>query len=102
MALTRHSLPFIGPNPASPRRPTFHLAPNHASRVEGCGMREACLEADGVSRRHPSGRGVSGVSLALHPGEVLGVTGPNGSGKSTLAAVLATLQPPTAGTIRWF
>lgn len=65
-------------------------------------MRDPCLEADGVSRRHPNGRGVFDVSLSLCPGQVLGVTGPNGSGKSTLAAVMATLQPPTAGTVRWF
>lgn len=65
-------------------------------------MREACLEADRLCRRHPNGRGVFGVSLRLCPGQVLGITGPNGSGKSTLAAVLATLQPPTAGTVSWF
>lgn len=65
-------------------------------------MPEPCLEADAVSRRHPNGRGVFDVSLALRPGQVLGVTGPNGCGKSTLAGVLATLHPPTAGAVRWF
>lgn len=38
------------------------------------------------------------VSLALAPGEVLGVIGPNGAGKSTLLRVAAGLLRPSAGT----
>lgn len=38
-------------------------------------------------------------SLALHPGEVLGVLGPNGAGKSTLLRALAGLLPCRAGRI---
>jgi ABC-type multidrug transport system ATPase subunit len=36
------------------------------------------------------------------PGDVLGLVGPNGSGKTTLLRVLATLDPPTSGCVRWF
>jgi ABC-2 type transport system ATP-binding protein len=59
------------------------------------------LEAENVSRRYKSsGRGVTGVSLAVDPGEILGLVGPNGSGKSTLLRVLSTAIDPDSGTFR--
>jgi ABC-2 type transport system ATP-binding protein len=59
------------------------------------------LEAENVSRRYKSsGRGVTGVSLAVEPGEILGLVGPNGSGKSTLLRVLSTAIDPDSGTFR--
>lgn len=41
------------------------------------------------------------LSLAVAPGEHLAVVGPSGSGKSTLAAVIAGVERPTAGAVRW-
>lgn len=43
---------------------------------------------------------VSGVSLTLRAGEVLGVVGPNGGGKSTLLLLLAGLLRPTSGSVQ--
>jgi peptide/nickel transport system ATP-binding protein len=40
-----------------------------------------------------------GISLALGPGESLGLAGGSGSGKTTLARVLVRLVPPTAGRV---
>ncbi|HEX8589148.1 ABC transporter ATP-binding protein [Pseudomonas sp.] len=42
---------------------------------------------------------LSGVSLAIRPGENLGIVGPNGSGKSTLLKLLAGIQTPTRGEV---
>jgi len=42
---------------------------------------------------------LSGVSLGLHPGELVVVLGRNGSGKSTLARLLNGLLLPDSGTV---
>nr|WP_307671535.1 ABC transporter ATP-binding protein [Streptomyces sp. V2I9] len=41
------------------------------------------------------------LSLTIAAGEHLAVVGPSGSGKSTLAAVLAGVERPTGGAVRW-
>jgi len=41
---------------------------------------------------------VEGASLAVEPGELVGIVGPNGSGKTTLLRMLAGLLPPQQGT----
>jgi ABC-type multidrug transport system ATPase subunit len=48
----------------------------------------------------PRPRGLAGVSLALLPGEIIGVVGPAGAGKSTLLQVAAGCAIPQAGEAR--
>jgi ATP-binding cassette subfamily B protein len=59
-------------------------------------------EALQVDYRLPDGRirrALDGVSLEVHPGEVIGVAGKSGCGKSTWLKVLMRLLHPTAGSV---
>jgi putative ABC transport system ATP-binding protein len=42
---------------------------------------------------------VRGISLAVKPGELLGIIGPSGSGKSTLLGMIGGLDSPTSGRV---
>jgi branched-chain amino acid transport system ATP-binding protein len=61
----------------------------------------ALLEVVGVSRRFGALRALTGVDLAVEPGQIHGLIGPNGSGKSTLMKCIAGALLPDAGTIRF-
>src|SRR3990170_8501487 len=59
------------------------------------------LELHGVSHVYPNGtRALDNVTLSIKRG-MYGLLGPNGAGKSTLMRTIATLQTPSAGTIRF-
>jgi len=75
-------------------------------------MTDTLLEIDGVSRVFDLGRdGLWGarrqlqaldeVSLRVRKGETLGLVGESGCGKSTLARIIAQLDRPTDGTLRF-
>lgn len=64
------------------------------------------LTGERLHQRYPlrGGRSIkalSGVSVSVGPGEAIGIVGESGSGKSTLARVLAMLEAPVAGQVRF-
>lgn len=59
------------------------------------------LELVGIVRRPSPAFALTVPALAVHEGEVLAVIGPNGSGKSTLLRLLALLERPDAGEVRF-
>lgn len=61
----------------------------------------ALLELESVSRSFGSLKVTDGLTLAVAPGEALGIIGPNGAGKTTLMNLIAGDLPLDAGTIRF-
>jgi branched-chain amino acid transport system ATP-binding protein len=59
----------------------------------------AILEVEAVTKAFGGLIAVNGMSLAVSPGEVLGLIGPNGSGKTTLLNLIAGAIRPDDGTI---
>ena len=70
------------------------------------------LELVNVTKRFPYRAGlfrrqvgsitaVAGVSLAIQPGEIVGLVGESGCGKTTLAKLICGLEPATAGEVRY-
>jgi ABC-2 type transport system ATP-binding protein len=57
------------------------------------------IETAGLIRRFGRTEAVAGVDLAAGPG-VFGLLGPNGAGKTTLLRMMATVIPPSSGTLR--
>ncbi len=68
-------------------------------------MSEVILEASGLHKTYLSGERrlevLHGVSLAVGEGESVSIRGESGSGKSTLLHLLAGLDAPDAGAVRW-
>ncbi len=67
------------------------------------------INATGLTKRFPTGgwfvrgalQAVTDVSLAIAPGETLGLVGESGSGKSTVGRLLLGLLPVTAGSVEF-
>jgi polar amino acid transport system ATP-binding protein len=68
------------------------LAPSPVPRM-------TILTVENVERRVGDTEILRGISLAVQPGEVVGLIGPSGSGKSSLLRAIAGLDPITGGRV---
>jgi NitT/TauT family transport system ATP-binding protein len=63
------------------------------------------IEIAGVGKSFAYGRGtmtaLDNLSLTVPTGEFLCIVGPSGCGKTTLLRILAGLEQPTSGEVRW-
>jgi zinc transport system ATP-binding protein len=57
------------------------------------------ISAQNLALRFGGTEVLSGISLAIEPGEIVTILGPNGSGKSTLLRALLGILPLSAGTV---
>jgi ABC-type branched-subunit amino acid transport system ATPase component len=80
--------------PARPR-PDLAQAPGEVARV-----RPASLAVENVTVRFGGVTALSGVSLSVAPGEVLGLIGPNGAGKTTMIDCITGFVRPATGSVR--
>ena len=91
------------PDPQAPRAGR-HLAPgrNRSSELSGGrGLFEPILVARNVSKAFKGVQALSGASLEVRRGEILGLVGPNGSGKSTFINVVSGHYPADSGSLRF-
>lgn len=61
----------------------------------------AIAELKDISKRYANRRVLDKITLQIPKGEVLALLGPNGSGKTTLLKILAFLEKPSTGEVRF-
>ncbi|MEU8891771.1 ABC transporter ATP-binding protein [Streptomyces sp. NPDC048442] len=96
-------LPTVDEPTPEPGRTAARPAPQGgAALADITGLRVEFPSPRPLFGRRPEPRvAVRDVTLHIAEGETLGLVGESGSGKSTTARVLAGLQRPTAGTVRF-
>ncbi len=62
-------------------------------------MADSFIEIAGIRKQYGATTALKGVSLAVNPGEIIGLIGSNGAGKSTLGRVVSGVTRPDGGLV---
>jgi ABC-2 type transport system ATP-binding protein len=58
------------------------------------------IEVENLKKSYEAVEAIRGISFHVDEGEVFGLLGPNGAGKTSLLRMMATVLPPSSGTLR--
>ena len=59
------------------------------------------LELDALTKRYGERVALDGLSVAVPPGQVVGLLDPNGSGKTTAMRIVFGVIPADSGAVRY-
>src|SRR3982751_5886790 len=96
-----HSWPPSGSSPWSSRPLSNGVIPVNFQPHVDTEVTDQSLEISGVTKSFGRFPALKGVSLQAKDKEFLALLGPSGSGKTTLLRVLAGLEQPDAGDVRF-
>jgi ATP-binding cassette, subfamily C, bacterial CydD len=93
--------PVVPAGPVVPADPVVPVDPVATPRPAHADLSSQPIELAGVSLRYPDrdAPALSGLCVAISPGQHVAITGPSGAGKSSLLGLLLRFTEPTAGQI---
>ena len=98
-ALQGVNLSTLHSTPVSAERPTVsHVVHSRHTAAPGAPplvVEDVALHFGGIAA-------LGGVSMAVEPGQIIGLIGPNGAGKTTLMNVISGVLRPDSGSVRIF
>lgn len=65
-------------------------------------MNDSCLQIKNLGKDFGPKTALSGVTISLEKGEIMGLVGPNGAGKTTLIKLVMGLLHPSGGSVQIF
>lgn len=88
---------------SSDERAWLHKGRRHSSdRIHSKGAKymNTLVNCNNVVKTYSGKYALSGISLNLERGKIIGLLGPNGSGKTTLIKLLSGILTPTSGSLQ--
>ncbi|MXQ13146.1 ABC transporter ATP-binding protein [Microvirga makkahensis] len=93
---SRAAVPLPAPGSATPMLELSHLTKRFTTKLD---FAERLAKRLGAKVQEFDVRAVDDVSLAIAPGEVVGLVGESGCGKTTLGRMVAGIIPPSSGEL---